>query len=415
MTVSKKGTRAVATERPGRMRAPGAWWHERFWIIDLLVAVVVFTYGLPILPVYSMNLMSLALTGVISAGMCGAYLFRRRHPLRVFTVLLLLAFVHVLLGTPVIAADFLLLLAVYNVATRAGWVVSLGCAVTLVGWLLLAVGPKVDVLYLNVGQLVQFVLIIVVVWSWGRLVGTRRNYVTGLQERARQLERERETQAYIAAAEERTRIAREIHDVVSHGLSAMVVMADAAASTVEAEPERARSAMLTVRDTGRTALAEMRRMLGVLRDDEPGSRAPQPGINQLEQLVEEARTAGLPVGLTMEGPPAPVSAGVDLAVYRIVQEALTNVRKHAGPEVEAVDVRLRYGDGELEVQVTDDGQGTAGSADVVPRSHGLVGMRERVAAYDGTLHTGPRPSGGFKVAAVLPAEEMDSDDSRRAG
>lgn len=145
----------------------------------------------------------------------------------------------------------------------------------------------------------------------------------------------------------------------------------------------------------------MRRMLGVLRDDEPGSHAPQPGIAQLERIVADAKTTGLPVTLTIEGEPVSLTSGLDLTVYRIVQEALTNVHRHAG-SVSAVEVRLRYGDSEVEVRVTDDGRGFDDTPGDEPAGHGLVGMRERVMAYGGTLRAGMRPSGGFEVAAILP-------------
>ncbi|MDN5746529.1 MAG: histidine kinase, partial [Nocardioidaceae bacterium] len=187
-------------------------------------------------------------------------------------------------------------------------------------------------------------------------------------------------------------------------LSVVVVMSDGAAAKVDSEPERAKSAMLTTRDTGRTALTEMRRMLGVLREDEPGSHAPQPGIAQLDALIEQTRSAGLPVTLTIEGESESVPASVELTIYRLVQEALTNVGKHAGPGLSCVDVRLSYRRGEIEVRVVDEGQGARTRESEEGSGHGLVGMRERVAAHRGRLCAGPRKGGGFEVAAVLPLE-----------
>ena len=162
--------------------------------------------------------------------------------------------------------------------------------------------------------------------------------------------------------------------------------------------------MLTVRDTGRGALADMRRMLGVLREDEPGSTAPQPGIDQLESLVTESRTAGLPTALTAHGDRASLRDGLGLTVYRLVQEALTNTRKHAGPGLTRVDVRLECRDDEVEVRIVDDGRGRP-DAEPGTNGHGLLGMRERVAAHRGALRVGPRDGGGFEVVAVLPREE----------
>ena len=200
---------------------------------------------------------------------------------------------------------------------------------------------------------------------------------------------------------ERTRIAREIHDVVSHSLSVVAVLSDGAASTVDTDPERARTAMLTVRDTGRTALADMRRLLGVLRDDEPGSHAPQPGIAQLPRLLEESCAAGVPVQFIETGGPQAVPQSIDLTVYRIVQEALTNVRKHAGLGVSEVRVTLAHTPESITVTVTDDGAGSAAGAD--PHiGHGLIGMRERVAAHHGQLRAVQRPEGGFEVVATIP-------------
>ncbi|WP_019158378.1 sensor histidine kinase [Brevibacterium senegalense] len=400
-TATGRGTTDATTEQPELPRAPGSWLRDRAWLLDVLVALAVFVYNLPILPVYVDDGPRLAGLILVSVALCAPYLLRRRYPLAVLAVMLTAACVQLVLGAPIIAADFMLLLAVYNVATRYRWLVSFPVAVAVVIWLLGAVLPRLGENFIDIGELLSLIALIALVWTWGTLVRIRRDYVASLQERAHQLEREREAQAQIAVAEERARIAREIHDIVSHSLSVVVIMSEGAASKVDTEPERAKSAILGVRDTGRSALAEMRRMLGVLRDDEPGSHAPQPGIAQLERIVADAKTTGLPVTLTIEGEPVSLTAGLDLTVYRIVQEALTNVHRHAG-SVSAVEVRLRYGDSEVEVRVTDDGQGFDDTPGDEPAGHGLVGMRERVMAYGGTLRAGMRPSGGFEVAAILP-------------
>lgn len=378
------------------------------WLADLLVAVAVFLYNLPTMPTSAPGLIddpgSHNTLAVLSLVMCAAYLLRRRYPLAVFGVMLALACVQMLFGAPVLMVDVLLLFAVYNVATRYAWSVSLPTAIVVVGWLLVAVVPNLGDDFLNVGQLGVLIVITIWVWTWGTLVRIRRQYIGGLQERAEQAERERETNARIAVADERARIAREIHDIVSHSLSVVVLMSDGAASKVDSEPDRARSAMLNVRDTGRTALSEMRRMLGVLRDDEPGSQAPQPGIAQLDALIEQSRAAGIPVALTVEGEPGSVPDSVELTVYRLVQEALTNVRKHAGPKVSSVDVRLYFRLGEIEVSIIDDGRGASARQDDRAGGHGHVGMRERVAAHGGTFSAGPSGGGGFEVVAVLPVK-----------
>ncbi|MFE2948464.1 sensor histidine kinase, partial [Embleya sp. NPDC059267] len=201
-------------------------------------------------------------------------------------------------------------------------------------------------------------------------------------------------------AAERARIARELHDVVAHNVSVMVVQADGAAYALDAAPELTREALGTISATGREALAEMRRLLGVLRSQSEGDAyVPQPGVEQLEDLLERVRSAGLPVDLTVEGVPVELSQGVALTVYRIVQEALTNTRKHGGPDAKA-RVRLRYLGEDVELDVGDDGRGAAAPGDGM--GHGLVGMCERVALFGGHLETGPRPDGGWRVRARLP-------------
>ncbi|MGA4840406.1 sensor histidine kinase [Streptomyces sp. G45] len=245
-------------------------------------------------------------------------------------------------------------------------------------------------------------------WVLGDSIRTRRAYLAQLEERAARLEKEREAQAKVAVAAERARIARELHDVVAHNVSVMVVQADGAAYVLDAAPDQAKQALATISGTGRQALAEMRRLLGVLRTGEPeesGEYVPQPDVEQLNELIEQVRGAGLPVDFKVEGTPRPLPSGVELTAYRIVQEALTNTRKHGGENAGA-SVRLVYFDDGLGLLVEDDGKGAPhelyedGGAD--GRGHGLIGMRERVGMVGGTLDAGPRPGGGFRISALLP-------------
>jgi signal transduction histidine kinase len=204
---------------------------------------------------------------------------------------------------------------------------------------------------------------------------------------------------------ERTRIARELHDVVAHSVSVMVVQAGAARKVLDKQPERASQAMASIESTGRQSLNELRRLLGMLRqaDGEATGRAPQPSIEHVETLVAQTREAGLPVTLEIEGFPRTLAPGVDLSAYRIVQEALTNTMKHAGPA--HAEVRLCYGGEFLEVIITDDGRGADGEhATGANGGHGLVGMQERVSLFGGELHAGNRAGGGFTVRATLPLE-----------
>jgi signal transduction histidine kinase len=251
-------------------------------------------------------------------------------------------------------------------------------------------------------------------WILGDNIRVRRAYTAALEARAALLEREREEHARLAVAEERARIARELHDIVAHHVSVMVVQAGAARRVLAQQPNLATEALNDVEATGRQALAEMRRMLGVLRSDvEADALAPQPSLERLEALVEQVGEAGLPVDLVVEGARRPLPPGVDVNAYRIVQEALTNVLKHAGKA--AAKVRVRYGPRDLELEITDDGRGAA--AAVLSRmgaGQGVVGMRERAQLHGGELEAGPLMTGGFQVRARLQIDESDAVAKERA-
>lgn len=394
----RRSAKYIPDVGPGLKGVRSSWLRGRPWLIDLAVALAVFAYNLPIQGTYVPDGLVPSTGVILSIGLCAPYVLRRRYPLIVFGTIMLAAGVQLVLGVGILPANVMLAVALYSVAARFRWPVSVPAAGAVVLWVVLAVVPQME------SNLSQPFFVVVVAWTWGTTARIRRDYVAGLEERALQLEREKESQARIVAAEERARIAREMHDIVSHSLSVVVVMAEGASLKVRSEPERAEKAVLTVRDTGRNALAEMRRMLDVLRDGEPGTHVPQPGIAQLESLIEDSRASGLPVEMTVRGDPVEVTAGVDLAVYRIVQEALTNARKHAGPLLGKVAVQLRYEGDSLEVQVADDGRGLDAPPDSEPGGgRGLVGMYERIAAYGGKLRIGRRPGGGFEVVATLPA------------
>jgi signal transduction histidine kinase len=245
-------------------------------------------------------------------------------------------------------------------------------------------------------------VLLVLCWAVGNSFRRRGFRELELEGRAERLERERAHNMRLAVAEERARIARELHDVVAHSVSVMVVQMGAAREIMSSEPRTARATLRSAETTGRQALGELRRMLGILRaTDERGALDPQPRLAHVDGLVEQARAAGLPVALTVDGATRPLPPGIDLAAYRIVQEALTNVRKHAGPA--HADVRVHYGDHELALDVCDDGRGPSRSSNGA--GHGLVGMRERVALYGGALEAGPGAHGGFGVHARLPLAE----------
>ncbi len=236
--------------------------------------------------------------------------------------------------------------------------------------------------------------------AWAIAFGLSRKFheAEEAKQRLARAEQERVEQARLAVADERTRIARELHDVVGHSVSVMTVQASAARRLLRPHQEKEREALLVVEQTGREALAEMRRMVGVLRrPDEAPALAPQPSLEHLDRLLAQAREAGLPVELRIEGEPEALPASVDLTAYRLVQEGLTNAIKHA--RAQCAEVVVRYGDGHVELTVTDDGSGDGGGES---GGHGLIGMRERVSVYGGELEAGPLAGGGYRLRARLP-------------
>jgi signal transduction histidine kinase len=239
-------------------------------------------------------------------------------------------------------------------------------------------------------------------WLIGDRSRTRQAYLEQVTERARDLERQRHQEAELAAAAERARIARELHDAVAHGLSIVVIQAQAAASTMDRRPAAARAALDAIVATGRDSLGEMRRLLGLTRPD-GAELAPLPGLDDLPALVDRVRTTGLPVHVRMSGPLADLPTGIGLSAYRIAQEALTNALKHGGPGT-TVEIAVNRGPEAVEIAVADTGRGAGGAPDERCGS-GLGGMRERVAMLGGTLEAGDRPGGGFEVRARLPVTD----------
>jgi signal transduction histidine kinase len=319
---------------------------------------------------------------------------RRSRPVAVLAITLAAAiigdllFVGFQLPGPVIA--------LYTVASHCERRTSLAAAgATAAALLIPAVGGAVSEPIFAVAMYAVFAA----AWALGDGLRSRRAYLAELEARAEHAEREQEERARRAVAEEQARIARELHDVVSHNVSVMVVQAAAGGDVFATHPERAREALGSIESTGREALAELRRLLGVVRPAEedagPGF-VPQPGLVRLPELVEQVAAAGLEVGLTVAGEPRELPAGVDLSAFRIVQEALTNTLKHA--RASKADVALRYGDASLELEVLDDGSGTGAGG----TGRGIIGMRERAALFGGELLAEPLPSGGFAVRARLP-------------
>jgi signal transduction histidine kinase len=340
--------------------------------------------------------------------------FRRRAPFTVFAVAAAAAAVQgtLQLRGPLFA--FLALnLALYSLAAYGDHRLAVravavwACLLTVrLGYLIATSWPQVTISGLS--DVVDDYVLLAAAWTLGEGVRQRRVHAAELEDRAARLEREREEKARQAVIQERLRIARELHDVVAHSLSVIGVQAGAARLVLDADPDPTgvREAVAAIEATANQAMAEMRRALGILRATEPSgvALAPLPGLGQLPALRDQLRSAGLSVDLTVTGEPRPVATSIDLSLYRIVQEALTNALKHA--RATRAEVVVGYGAHDITVEVTDDGRGPPPSA-ARSQGAGTIGMRERVALFSGELQVGPRAQGGYAVRVCLPipAEE----------
>jgi signal transduction histidine kinase len=424
-------TTQYAPERPsrppgGELRLPtppGV--ARRFWarhprLADSLIAGVYFvpmaigvlvdltTPGGMVLPA------GVAASAVVTVAVSVALLFRRRAPLLVLGVAcagLLVSFPSQGQGDTVPVLIALYAVAVYR-SVRSAWfglIAAVGVAALgafLAGGTIYAAWPNVAA---------QYAIVMLAATLLGVTIGDRRRYVTALVDLAAQLARERDQQAHFARITERGRIAREMHDIVAHSLSVMVALADGADAVLGSDPERSRTAMREVAATGRSSMTEMRRLLGVLGEDQadPGATnaasvdaplRPQPGADELVGLVDSFRAAGLPARLELTGR-IPANPGMQLTIYRIVQESLTNALRYSA-EPTLVSVRLASRPGRVEVVVSDDGRlGVEGP--VGPEGRGIIGLRERAALYGGTLDAGSLPLGGWQVRAVMNVDEPE--------
>lgn len=347
-----------------------------------------------------------ATSALLQAGLLIPLIWRRRAPVAVFAALSAVAFGQWLADGP-LPADLSLLVALYTVALYRPRRMALVAAAVLEIGVVMATTR-----YSLAGSWVRSLVFLSAMVGAACLLGAnlqgRRAHLAMLTDRAERLEHERDQQARIVAAAERTRIAREMHDVLAHSLAVMVSLADGASAKLTNEPERAAAAIAQVSELGRQSLRDTRRLLGVLRDDDtPESTVPQPDVSQLDDLVERVRDTGLDASLDVTGERFDIPPGAGLTVYRIVQEALTNSLKHASG-ARTVQVRLRYRAPALDVEVSDDGRlpwpsEVGGRRVVATAGHGLAGMRERASVYQGTVVAGPAPDGGWAVQARLPA------------
>jgi signal transduction histidine kinase len=330
---------------------------------------------------------------VVQTALVATVAARRTRPSLVFLIACAIAFGQWLLGFPLLG-DGALLIGLYTVAAHeprvralaAAGLLEAGVVMATLKWHPAGTIPR-SLLFLTATVIAALFAGLTVAW------GSR--YLAWMEERARRLAIERDQQTAIATAAERTRIARELHDIVSHSLSVVITLADAAAVVSHSDPDR--EVMTEVSQAGRQALSDMRAMLGVLRtDDRPADLVPQPGVPELSALLERVRATGLAVDLDIKGAPFPLGAAAELTTYRIVQEALTNTIRHA--EAQRAQVTIRYDSPQMEVRVADDG--TAVTLDG-RHGHGIDGMRERAALHHGTLSAGPVPGGGWLVSALL--------------
>nr|WP_086670942.1 sensor histidine kinase [Amycolatopsis pretoriensis] len=366
-------------------------------LIDMLLFVADQFAELPELPPWYVAV-------PINLAMVAPLVFRRKSPLWSAYVVLVVSVVHATLMLGIGSAAGLAM-SIYSVVVYAGrrqGLIFVG-AVVVSSAVQLALDQAEDELVLAI---VFLAFGIALCWTLGEFVGARRAYDVEVEARLHLLETERDQATRIAVAEERGRIARELHDVVAHAVSVMVVQADGASYAIESNPELAQRALQTISETGRGALGELRRLLDVLRSDDADGepRVPQPDAHAIADLADRMRTAGVPVELETDDL-GDLPAGVSLGIYRIVQESLTNTLKHAGRGATAAVRVHRTGD-LVEVLVSDDGAGRipqlAGPAQRLPGGNGLIGMRERAHVYGGTLDVGPAPGGGWQVRAELP-------------
>lgn len=397
----------------------GRWSVEHPFTVDVLFAAVVGTFtviGLVTAQPTGSERSADLWAGLLVLGQVAAFAFRRRTPI---PSLLCVAAFTVVFWIADYSTDFevMSLLAVYAATAHGGadrvkvWRV-VGAVVAAMSFIAVVgvLSPSED---LPAAAVLGIAALHLTAAVMGEVVHDRRERLVELEQRAIRAETERGLLARHAVLDERARIARDLHDVVAHGMSVMIVQAGAAERVVRTDPDGAATALAHVQRAGREALSEMRRMLDVLREEEPGELAltPQPTLDDLHHIARRCTESGIPTQLLVEGELPAISVGQEMAAYRIVQEALTNVIKHAGRPARAV-VRVQYRSDHISVEVTDDGAGATEAQVNTATGHGFVGMRERVDLYRGRLRYGPRPGGGFRVAATIPLDRVSTGSPR---
>lgn len=366
-----------------------SWLHRRPILVDFGLVLLVLVPSLAVAARHP----DPVLAAVLVSAQTLLLLYRRQRPVEV--VVLTTALAVVMIGIGVWLLPFQVGIALYTLAAsrgrRTAW--SIG----LVSIAAIALAIAVAGSYTEFGDAATRVVFLIAAWLLGDSIGSRRAYVREIEAKAERLERERETDERRVVAEEQARIARELHDVVAHALSVIVVQAGAAEEVFQINPPLAENAIRSINAAARAALGDLRRVLGVLHNE--AEYEPQPGLARLDSLIDQVRATGLHVALEIEGPLRPLPVTIDLSAYRIIQEALTNTLKHG--QAEHARITVRYGT-ELQLEIRDDGRG------VPPGNHpghGLTGMQQRAAMLGGTIRTNSPATGGYLVAAQIPLEE----------
>jgi len=406
MTTARRPTDTVRRMQPRFAVLDAARsWLGQYLDVLLAILVVVVSVGTMVIAPVAIGTMPPALALAVTLVTGVAVGFRRRWPVGTLVVVAAVILVQQSYGASLNFGSLAAVIALFTVAAETPRRTSLVVLALLPAYLLVA-----DLAYaaihptpteLLIGQFISAVVIFGIVWFAGDSYRSRRARMRELEERADRLEREQAERARIAVQNERAIIARELHDIVAHSVSVMVVQAGAARRVVDDQPDEARAAMVSIETTGREALVEMRRLLGVLRSDTgPAPLEPQQGLAGIGTVIAGADRSGVVVELVIEGDPRPLPPGLDLTAYRIVQEALTNTVKHAAPA--HATVRIRYAPDTLDLDIVDDGSRTHG--DDGTGGHGLIGMEERVRLYGGDFAAGPRQPDGFGIQVRLPLQ-----------
>jgi signal transduction histidine kinase len=384
----------------GRLRT---WWRSLDRrVLDATVAVLLLV--VTVIPLATRSLVagqrpSDIWAYLLAVALCVPFVFHRRFPVAAITVaccaLVLYAVgrYNAYPGLPI----FVLVAGVSLHSTRRRALLAAGLAAVALSVAVWLQPERVA----TASTWVASLLAVAVAWLWGENLRNRRARWAAMEERARRLEAEREERDRQAVTDERLRIARELHDVVAHSMSVIAVQSGVANHVIDSRPAQARQALATIEATSRSALVELRRLLGVLRqgDDPVASLEPNPGMAEIGRLADQIRSAGVEVELKIEGEPGELPPGVDLSAFRIAQEGLTNVLKHGGG---VARVLVRYSPGAVAVEIADDGRAGTDGAPAEGTGHGLIGMRERVAVFGGELTAGPVPGGGYRMSARLP-------------